>query len=159
MLLDYFKPHFHVSAMLPWRYYKFKNVTFQIPKDLVASIYKMVASRKERTTRNIPKNNNYECRIKHCKEENDIEKQQLVKRKSNLYDRYSSESQHVERRKRTTSGTRPKSFNINAIQEICMVDIKNQLADLTKMVNKLLETTESRLTTIETKLDNKPPPL
>lgn len=117
----------------------------------------MVASRKEKTNRSVRKNNNYECRIKKCKEDDDIEKQQLVKRKSNLYDRYSSESQNVERRKKTTSISRPKSFNINAIQEICMVDIKNQLADLTKIVNKLVETTDSRLTSIETKLDSQKP--
>ncbi|XP_053613892.1 transient receptor potential channel pyrexia isoform X2 [Plodia interpunctella] len=136
----------------------------RIPKELVASVYKMVASRKN-TKRSIRKNNNYECKIRKCKEEEDNEKvqQEHVKRKSYLYDRFSSESQHVERRKRTTSSStenkqRPVSFNINTIQEICMVDIKNQLADLMKKVNKLIEASESRLSLIEKKLDDIQPP-
>lgn len=120
----------------------------------------MVASRKD-TKRSIRKNNNYECRIK-CKEEPGVPKPQLIKRKSNLFDRYSSESQQVERRKRTTSGSdnrnRPISMNINAIQEICMVDIKTQLTELTKKINKLVEVTDSRLNTIEKKLDSISPP-
>ncbi|KAJ2953216.1 hypothetical protein O0L34_g793 [Tuta absoluta] len=126
----------------------------RIPKELIASVYKLVASRKD-TKRSIrKKNNNYECRIKPCKGEEDIEKPTVVKRKSNLYDRYSSESQNVQRRKRTQSGNRPVSFSLNAIQEICMVDIKTQLETLTKKINKLVETTESRLDAIETKMDN-----
>ncbi|KAI5643183.1 ankyrin repeats (3 copies) domain-containing protein [Phthorimaea operculella] len=131
----------------------------RIPKELIASVYKLVASRKD-TKRSIRKkrNNNYECRIKPCKGEEDIEKQTVVKRKSNLYDRYSSESQNVQRRKRTQSGNRPVSFSLNAIQEICMVDIKTQLETLTKKINKLVETTEARLDAIETKMDNVQPP-
>ncbi|XP_063627903.1 transient receptor potential channel pyrexia isoform X1 [Cydia splendana] len=130
----------------------------RIPKELISSIYKMVASRKV-TKRSIRKNNNYECRIK-CKEEVETEKpQQFNKRKSNLYDRYSSEGQNVERRKRTTSSSdnrnRPVSMNIGAIQEICMVDIKTQLAELTKKINKLVETTDSKLSTIERRLDDR----
>ncbi|XP_013184439.2 transient receptor potential channel pyrexia isoform X2 [Amyelois transitella] len=136
----------------------------RIPKELIASIYKMVASRKS-TKRSIRKNNNYECKIRQCKDEEDNEKvqQQQVKRKSYLYDRFSSESQQVERRKRTTSGStenkpRPVSLNINTIQEICMVDIKTQLSDLTKKVNQLIEASESRLSLIEKKLDDIQPP-
>ncbi|KAI8425109.1 hypothetical protein MSG28_006961 [Choristoneura fumiferana] len=129
-----------------------------IPKELITSIYGMVASRKD-TKRSIRKNNNYECRIK-CKEEPGAPKPQLIKRKSNLFDRYSSESQQVERRKRTTSGSdnrnRPISMNISAIQEICMVDIKTQLTELTKKINKLVEVTDSRLNIIEKKLDMDP---
>ncbi|XP_073950492.1 transient receptor potential channel pyrexia isoform X1 [Choristoneura fumiferana] len=131
----------------------------RIPKELITSIYGMVASRKD-TKRSIRKNNNYECRIK-CKEEPGAPKPQLIKRKSNLFDRYSSESQQVERRKRTTSGSdnrnRPISMNISAIQEICMVDIKTQLTELTKKINKLVEVTDSRLNIIEKKLDSIPP--
>lgn len=117
----------------------------------------MVCSRKN-TKRSIRKNNNYELRLT-CKGEENGKKQQIIKRKSNLYDRYSSESQKkVERRKRTTSGNnRPMSFNISAIQEICMVDIKTQLMDLTKKINRLVETTEARLTAIEKKLNIVPP--
>lgn len=102
----------------------------------------MVASKKD-TKRSIRKNNNYEFRLRRSKDEEDRNRQ--VKRKSNLYDRYSFESQQVERRKRTTSTstTDPlnytNSFSINAIQEICMVDIKNQLLELNKKVTKLLE--------------------
>lgn len=122
----------------------------------------MVASRKD-TKRSVRKNNNYECRIQKCKEDERDKEQQHVKRKSYLYDRFSSESQHVERRKRTTSGSaenrgRPVSLNISAIQEICMVDIKNQLAELTKKVNKLIDASESRLNLIEKKLDDIQPP-
>lgn len=89
-----------------------------------------------------------------CKGEENNQKQQVIKRKSNLYDRYSTESQkRVERRKRTVSGNnRPVSLNINAIQEICMVDIKTQLMDLTKKINRLVETTEAKLNDIESKL-------
>ncbi|KAM3962525.1 LOW QUALITY PROTEIN: transient receptor potential channel pyrexia [Aphomia sociella] len=128
----------------------------RIPKDLIASIYKMVASRKD-TKRSIRKNNNYEFRIGKCKEENNEKFE--VKRKSYLYDRYSSESQQVERRKRTTSGSvenkgRPVSLNINTIQDICMVDIKNQLVELTKKLNKLIETNETRFNAIENKLND-----
>ncbi|KOB65611.1 Transient receptor potential ion channel, partial [Operophtera brumata] len=114
----------------------------RIPKDLIMSIYKMVASKKN-TKRSIRKNSNYEFRLRRSKDEEDRDRH--VKRKSNLYDRYSFESQQVERRKRTTSNsaTDPlnytNSFSINAIQEICMVDIKNQLIELNKKVNKLLE--------------------
>lgn len=129
------------------------NLIFQIPKELIASVYKMVASRKG-TKRSIRKNNNYECRIKKCDNDEDMEKQQLVKRKSNLFDRFSSESQRVQRRKRTTSGNRPMSLTVNAIQEICMVDVKTQLADLTKKINKLVDTTDTRLSVIETKLES-----
>lgn len=113
----------------------------------------MVCSRKN-TKSSIRKNNNYELRLK-CKDEEGGQKQQLIKRKSNLYDRYSTESQKkVERRKRTTSGNnRPVSLNIGAIQEICMVDIKTQLMDLTKKINRLVETTETRLNSIENKLN------
>lgn len=102
----------------------------------------MVASKKS-TKSSIRKNSNYEFRLRRSKDEEDRDRQ--VKRKSNLYDRYSIESQQVERRKRTTSNsaTDPlnytNSFSINAIQEICMVDIKNQLMELNKKVNKLLE--------------------
>ncbi|XP_037294243.1 transient receptor potential channel pyrexia isoform X2 [Manduca sexta] len=134
----------------------------RIPKELISSIYKMVASRKD-TKRSIRKNNNYEFRLMKCKDEEDKEqKQDVVKRKSNLYDRYSVESQNVERRKRTTSGSnadknRPPSLTINAIQEICMVDIKTQLLELTKKVNKLVEITDARLNQIESKLDVQPP--
>lgn len=134
----------------------------QIPKELISSVYKMVASRKD-TKRSVRKNNNYEFRLKQCKEEDDKERQ-LVKRKSNLFDRYSLESQQqVERRKRTTSGSaadnrnRPPSLTVNAIQEICMVDIKTQLLELTKKVNKLIENTETKLNHIENKLDTQPP--
>lgn len=129
----------------------------RIPKELISSVYKMVASRKE-TKRSVRKNNNYELRLKRCKEDEDKERQ-LVKRKSNLFDRYSLESQQVVRRKRTTSSSavdnrnRPPSLNINAIQEICMVDIKNQLLDLSKKLNKLIENTEVRLSQIENKID------
>lgn len=120
----------------------------------------MVASRKD-TKRSINTNNNYEFRIKKCKEDEDKSKRDIVKRRSNLYDRYSFESQHVERRKRTTSASnadrvRPTSLNINAIQEICMVDIKTQLLELSKRINKLIDNTESRLSQIENKL-NQPP--
>lgn len=116
----------------------------------------MVASRKD-IRKTINTNNNYEFKIKKCKGEEDKPKPELVKRRSNLFDRYSFESQHVERRKRTTSAsnadkTRPTSLNINAIQEICMVDIKTQLMELTKRINKLIENTESRLNHIESKL-------
>lgn len=106
------------------------------------SIYKMVASKKSSTKRSIRKNN-YEFRIKGSKDEE--ERDRKVKRKSNLYDRYSQESQQVERRKRNTSSstTEPlnyaNSFSIHAIQEICMVDIKNQLLELNKKVNRLVE--------------------
>lgn len=118
----------------------------------------MVLSRKE-VTKTIRKNNNYEFRIKKCKEEEQIPTTPVVKRKSNLFDRYSSDSHNVERRKRTTSGStdnknRPKSMTIGAIQEICLVDIKTQLLDITKKINKLTETTEARLQTIESKLEN-----
>ncbi|CAH0594198.1 unnamed protein product [Chrysodeixis includens] len=128
----------------------------RIPKDLIASVFKMVASRKD-TRKTINTNNNYEFKIKKCKGEEDKPKPELVKRRSNLFDRYSVESQHVERRKRTTSAsntdkTRPTSLNINAIQEICMVDIKTQLMELTKRINKLIENTETRLNHIESKL-------
>ncbi|XP_023945739.1 transient receptor potential channel pyrexia [Bicyclus anynana] len=134
----------------------------RIPRELIASIYKMVVSRKA-TKKSIRKNNNYECRIKKCKGEEDIERQ-IVKRKSYLYDRFSNESQNVERRKRTTSANvearaqRPMSFNINAIQEICMVDIKTQLTDLTKKLNKFVEATDAKLSCIEKKLDDRQPP-
>lgn len=53
---------------------------------------------------------------------------------------------------------RPMSFTINAIQDICMVDVKNQLADLTKKINKLIDTTDERLTMIEKKLHDSHPP-
>ncbi|XP_013135767.1 PREDICTED: transient receptor potential channel pyrexia isoform X2 [Papilio polytes] len=128
----------------------------RIPKELISSIYKMVASRHS-TKKSIRRNNNYECRIRRCKEDDDVERQ-VVKRKSNLYDQFSLENQQVERRKKTSSSVernRPMSFTINAIQEICMVDIKTQLADLTKKINKLVESTESRLAIIENKLDNR----
>lgn len=121
----------------------------------------MVASRKD-TKKSVRKNNNYEFRIKKCTDDVDVERQ-VVKRKSYLYDRFSLESQNVERRKRNTSTSaenrnRPISFSINAIQEICMVDIKNQLLDLTKKINKLIETTDIRLSLIEKKLQDKRPP-
>lgn len=140
--------------------FEIPNQSFQIPKDLISSIYKMkMASRKD-PRKSMRKNNNYECKIKKCKGEEEKTKQDLVKRRSNLYDRYSVESQ-VERRHRTTSSSnadkaRPTSLTINAIQEICMVDIKTQLQDLTKRINKLIETTETRLSEIENKL-NQPP--
>lgn len=130
----------------------------QIPKDLIASVYKMVASRKD-NKKSIRKNNNYEFRIRKCDDE-DIERQ-LVKRKSYLYDRFSFDSQNVERRKRTTSESnrnRPMSFNLNAIQELCIVDVKNQLVDITKKLNKLIEATDGRLSLIENKLKEKQPP-
>lgn len=126
----------------------------QIPKDLVASIYKMVASRKT-INRCERKNNNYECRIRKCKDDDEHENSLLVKRKSNLFDRYSSEGQqNVERRrKRTLSGSnersRAMSLTINNIQEICMVDMKTQLLELTKKINKLVEISEARLNVIE----------
>ncbi|XP_045538000.1 transient receptor potential channel pyrexia isoform X1 [Papilio machaon] len=128
----------------------------RIPKELISSIYKMVASRHS-TKKSIRRNNNYECRIRRCKEDEDVERQ-VVKRKSNLYDQFSLENQQVERRKKTSTSVdrnRPMSFTVNAIQEICMVDIKTQLADLTKKINKLVECTESRLAAIENKLDNR----
>lgn len=126
----------------------------------------MVASRKDTRHKSIRKNNNYECRVRKCKGEDEVERQQFVKRKSYLFDRFSSESQQVERRKRTTSNSvdqasnrnRPVSLTINGIQEICMVDIKTQLAELTKKVIKLTETTETRLKLIESKLDQRQPP-
>lgn len=123
----------------------------RIPKDLIASIYKMVASRKEVTKR--VRKNNYEFCIKKCIEE-ETPKTPVIKRKSNLFDRYSLESQNV--RKHTNSGSdknRPKSMTINTIQEICLVDIKTQLADIAKVINKLAETTENRLNAIEEKLE------
>lgn len=116
----------------------------------------MVASRKE-VKRSVKKNNNYEFRIKKCKEEVELSKTPVVKRKSNLYDRYSYESQNVEKRKHTTSGSENRnrmSTSINAIQEICMVDIKTQLAEIAKKINALAETTESRFSTIESKLES-----
>lgn len=122
----------------------------------------MVASRKD-TKRSVRKNNNYECRVRKCKGEEEDERQQIVKRKSYLFDRFSSEGQQVERRKRTTSSStdnrnRPVSLTINGIQEICMVDIKTQLAELTKKVAKLTECTEAKLKLIEGKLDERQPP-
>ncbi|XP_032521667.2 transient receptor potential channel pyrexia isoform X2 [Danaus plexippus] len=135
----------------------------RIPRELIASIYKMVASRKD-TKKSIRKNNNYEFRLRKETDQEDIERQQHVKRKSYLYERYSCESQNVERRKKTTNSgsidnkNRPVSFSINAIQEICMVDIKNQLAELTKKINKLAEVTDSKLSFIEKKLDETRPP-
>lgn len=133
----------------------------RIPKDLITSIHKMKMACRKDPKRSMRQNNNYEFRVKKSKEDDDKKKQDIVKRKSNLYDRYSVESQHVERRKRTTSASntdkaRPSSLTINAIQEICMVDIKTQLLDLTKRVNKLIETTDARLSQIENKL-NQPP--
>ncbi|CAK1553897.1 unnamed protein product [Leptosia nina] len=130
----------------------------RIPRELIASVYKMVASRKD-TKKSIRKNNNYEFRIRKG-DEDDIERQ-IVKRKSYLYDRFSFESQNVERRKRNTSESnrnRPMSFTLNAIQEMCVVDMKNQLSDLTKKINKLVETTDTRLSSIENKLRDKQPP-
>ncbi|XP_047512350.1 transient receptor potential channel pyrexia-like isoform X2 [Pieris napi] len=130
----------------------------RIPKDLIASVYKMVASRKD-TKKSVRKNNNYEFRIRKCDGE-DIERQ-LVKRKSYLYDRFSLDSQNVERRKRTTSESnrnRPMSFTLNTIQELCIVDVKNQLVDVTKKLNKLIDITDGRLTLIENKLKEKQPP-
>ncbi|XP_041968957.1 transient receptor potential channel pyrexia isoform X2 [Aricia agestis] len=128
----------------------------RIPRDLIASIYKMVASRKTKK-KSFRKNNNYECRIQQSQDAEHIERQPTVKRKSYLYDRFSSESQNVERRKRTTSTTdvrnRPMSLTINAIQDICMVDVKNQLSDLTKKINRLIDATDSRLNLIEKKLE------
>ncbi|XP_075982691.1 transient receptor potential channel pyrexia isoform X2 [Anticarsia gemmatalis] len=133
----------------------------RIPKELISSIYKMKISCRKDTHKSIRKNNNYEFKIKKYNEEEERVKQDLVKRRSNLFDRYSVESQQVERRKRTTSAsnadkTRPSSLTINAIQEICMVDIKTQLLELTKRINKLIENTETRLNQIENKL-NQPP--
>ncbi|NP_001296484.1 transient receptor potential channel pyrexia [Bombyx mori] len=134
----------------------------RIPKEFISAIYKMVASRKN-TKRSVRKNNNYEFRIRRCPEEETISKPEIVKRKSNLYDRFSFDSQQVERRKRPTSGSntdsrnRPPSLTINAIQEICMVDIKSQLLELTKKVNKLLEGTEARLNQIESKVNGQLP--
>ncbi|XP_059053204.1 transient receptor potential channel pyrexia-like isoform X2 [Achroia grisella] len=133
----------------------------RIPKDLITSIYKMVASRKD-TKRSVRKNNNYEFRIGKCKIDEDIARQ-VVKRKSYLYDRYSFESQHVERRKKTTSGSgdnkgRPVSVNINTVQDLCMVDIKNQLVELSKKINRLIETNETRFKVIEKKLNDIQPP-
>ncbi|GBP04056.1 Transient receptor potential channel pyrexia [Eumeta japonica] len=126
----------------------------KIPKDLIASIYKVAASKKD-TKRSIRKVNNYEFRVKKCKEEEEKDNP-VVKRKSNLFDRYSTDSQQVERRKRTTSSSletnRQLPMTINAIQEICMVDIKNQLADISKRINKLTETNETRLNAMESKL-------
>ncbi|XP_045502459.1 transient receptor potential channel pyrexia-like isoform X1 [Colias croceus] len=130
----------------------------RIPRELIASVYKMVASRKE-TRKSIRKNNNYEFRVRKYDEE-DVERQQ-VKRKSYLYDRFSFDNQNVERRKRTTSDSnrnRPASFTINAIQELCIVEIKNQLCDLSKKINKMIDTTEQRLNMIEKKLQDKDPP-
>ncbi|XP_028160039.1 transient receptor potential channel pyrexia isoform X3 [Ostrinia furnacalis] len=134
----------------------------RIPKDLIASIYKMVASRKD-TKRSIRKNNNYKCIVKKEKDDSEIDTPQIVKRKSYLYDRFSSEGQQVERRKRTTSSSlenrnRPVSLTISGIQEICMVDIKTQLMELSKKISKLTETTEARLKLIESKLGDSQPP-
>lgn len=137
------------------------TICSQIPKELIMSIYKMVASRKD--TKRSMRKNNYEFRLRKCKEDEEKDRQDVVKRKSNLYDRFSVDSQNVERRKRTTSGSnaenknRPPSLTINAIQEICMVDVKNQLLELTKKVNKLIEGTEIRLNQIENKIDTQPP--
>lgn len=119
----------------------------------------MVASRKI-IQKSIKHNNNYVFRLKRSKDEAEM-KQNQVKRRSNLFDIYSVESQQVERRKKTNSASnadrvRPTSLNINAIQEICMVDIKTQLMELTKRVNKLIETTETRLSRIENKLMQPP---
>ncbi|XP_063831405.1 transient receptor potential channel pyrexia isoform X1 [Ostrinia nubilalis] len=134
----------------------------RIPKDLIASIYKMVASRKD-TKRSIRKNNNYKCIVKKEKDDSEVDTPQIVKRKSYLYDRFSSEGQQVERRKRTTSSSlenrnRPVSLTISGIQEICMVDIKTQLMELSKKISKLTETTEARLKLIESKLGDSQPP-
>lgn len=102
----------------------------------------MVASKKV-IKRSIRKHNNYEFRLQKSKDEEDRNRQ--VKRKSNLYDRYSLESQQVERRRRTTSNSTQdplistSSLPNNAIQEICMIDIKNQLLELNKKVSKLIE--------------------
>ncbi|KAF9796715.1 hypothetical protein SFRURICE_008125 [Spodoptera frugiperda] len=131
----------------------------RIPKDLITAVYKMVASRKI-IQKSIKHNNNYVFRLKRSKDEAEM-KQNQVKRRSNLFDIYSVESQQVERRKKTNSASnadrvRPTSLNINAIQEICMVDIKTQLMELTKRVNKLIETTETRLSRIENKLMQPP---
>ncbi|RVE47475.1 hypothetical protein evm_007886 [Chilo suppressalis] len=124
----------------------------RIPKDLIASIYKMVASKKV-TKRSVRRNNNYECQIGKCKEEENI--QQQVKRKSYLFDRFSNEGQQIERRKRTTSSmenrNRPVSLTISGIQEICMVDIKSQLSELSKKVAKLTDAIEARLKVLENK--------
>lgn len=117
----------------------------------------MVASRKT-INRSVRKNNNYECRIKKCKEE-EPQNPLIVKRKSNLFDRYSAEGQqNVERhRKRTISEsnekTRPLSLTINNMQEICMVDIKTQLMELSKKISKLVEVSDIRLNVIEQKLE------
>lgn len=125
----------------------------QIPRELIASIYKMIASRKT-GKKSIHRNNNYEFRIQKSRDEEDVERQ-TVKRKSYLYDRFSAESQNVERRKRTSTDNRnrPMSLTVNAIQEICMVDVKNQLYELSKKINKLTEMTDIRLNMIEKKLE------
>ncbi|CAG9789260.1 unnamed protein product [Diatraea saccharalis] len=132
----------------------------RIPKDLISSIYKMVASRKV-IKRSVRRNNNYECQIKKCKESEENVQQQ-VKRKSYLFDRFSNEGQQIERRKKTSSSiesrNRPVSLTISGIQEICMVDIKNQLAELSKKVTKLTESTENKLKVIENKLNDILPP-
>ncbi|CAG9134034.1 unnamed protein product [Plutella xylostella] len=124
----------------------------RIPRDLIASIYKMVVSRKE-INRSVCKNNNYECRIQTCSEDEHTVPL-VVKRKSNLFDRYSSESQQkVERRKRTTSReSRSRPVTLSAVQDLCLLDIKNQLTDLTKKMNKLVDVTDARLNVIENKL-------
>lgn len=123
----------------------------------------MVASRKTNQINIKHPNDNYVLRIRKRNEEEDLNKREIVKRRSNLFDKYSSETQHVERRKRTkstsnTDKTRPTSLDldINAIQEICMVDIKTQLLELTKKVNKLIDNTDLRLNQIE-KIIKKPP--
>ncbi|KAL4715914.1 hypothetical protein ACJJTC_013214 [Scirpophaga incertulas] len=133
----------------------------RIPKDLIASIYKMVASRKN-TKRSVRRNNNYECKVKKCKEEEEITPPQLVKRKSYLFDRFSNEGQ-VERRRRTQSGSienrnRPVSLTINGIQEICMVDIKTQIMELSKKVTKLGDVLDKKFILIESKLNDIQPP-
>ncbi|VVD01605.1 unnamed protein product, partial [Leptidea sinapis] len=122
----------------------------RIPRDLIAAVYKLVSSRKD-TKKSIRRNNKYEFRIRKSKDEEDVERQ-IVKRKSYLYDRFSFENQHVERRKRTVSESnrnQPMSNTINAIQELCIVEVKNQLTDLTKKINKLVETTDTRLSLLE----------
>lgn len=112
----------------------------------------MVVSRKE-INRSVCKNNNYECRIQTCSEDEHTVPL-VVKRKSNLFDRYSSESQQkVERRKRTTSReSRSRPVTLSAVQDLCLLDIKNQLTDLTKKMNKLVDVTDARLNVIENKL-------
>ncbi|XP_050675090.1 transient receptor potential channel pyrexia isoform X2 [Leptidea sinapis] len=128
----------------------------RIPRDLIAAVYKLVSSRKD-TKKSIRRNNKYEFRIRKSKDEEDVERQ-IVKRKSYLYDRFSFENQHVERRKRTVSESnrnQPMSNTINAIQELCIVEVKNQLTDLTKKINKLVETTDTRLSLLEMKLNQK----